>query len=88
MITRLGRDKDDGSVRNKLQAFGDNAAIGFGAFNLFIRVRKFAFTLGTSLFLGEIPLVDNDYHPFCLLVNLTGNMRILCRQALAGINEQ
>src|SRR6266567_808595 len=88
MVPGLSRCKDDGSVRDELQALGNKAAVGFGTFNLLIGMRIFAFTLGPALRLGQVPLIDNHHYTFGMLLNLTGNVCILGSQALASINEQ
>src|ERR1700694_1630745 len=88
MIPGLSRSKDYGGIRNELESFGDNAAVGFGCFNLIVRIWQFPPTGGAALLLREVPLIDDDDDAFRLFVNLARNVCILCCQAFAGIYDE
>src|SRR5436853_5147711 len=88
MIAGLGRGKDDGGIRNELEPFGDNAAVGFGCFNLIVRMWRFPTTSGAALLLREVPLIDDDDDAFRLFLNLARDVCVLRCQAFAGIYDE
>src|SRR5579884_3893411 len=88
VIAGFGRGEDDGRVGDKLQALGQRAAILFCRLDLFRLTRKATLAFGAALLLRQVPLIDDDDHALCLLLNNSGDVRILRCQPLTGINDQ
>jgi len=87
VVVGFCRCEDDGGVRNEFEPFSNDLGIGFRTCNLLVGMWKCTSTLGTTLLLCKVPFVDYNNDTFAHLMNGTCNMRVLCRQPFAGVDE-
>src|SRR5260370_38305314 len=87
MIASFRRGKKDGRIRDELQAFGNDFAVAFGAFDLLLGIWQMSFASSTPLSLGQVPLVDHNYDTLGPLVTLTSSMGILRCQAFGRVDQ-
>src|SRR5882762_1885450 len=88
VVASFCRCEDDRGVGNEFEPFSNDLRVGFCTFNLLVRMWKFTSTLGTTLFLREVPFVDNHDDTFAHLMNCASDMSVLCSQPFAGVDEQ
>src|SRR5689334_361564 len=74
VIASFCRCKDNWGIWNEFEPFSDDFRIGFRAFNLLVRMWKFAITRSTTLFLCEVPFVDHHNNPFAHVMNGASNV--------------